>query len=481
MNPPQKPSGQHSLKPLLILLCLYTSFFFLLACRKYEVMNSNARDTAWFTNMLWNSIHGKLLFSPYNGMSFLGNHAALIFIFFIPVYWLVPSVPTMLFLQSVLIAASAIPFYLIAQRILMESRAALLVTVAYLFYPTVVTNHVCQIHMEHLALPFLLGALYFLLERRVGWFFVCSGFALLVEEHISLTVFFFGVYALVRRMGIKWAIIPMLLGLFYGVFAFKVLIPHFTGPMGYLPSHYFKSLADTPEGLIKILLTQPWRLLGQVLTFDRVLYLFQIVQPVFWITPLLAPELLLVIPSLGINLITDDSSFRVIGWHYGPTVGAMLCVAAVFGVKRLAAVLERRWRIVQAEFALALSICALCVASWPLWLNVGEYLPHRYTTTLKKAVELVPPERSVLSPISMVAHFANRAYPMHLIQFEPGEKVQDTWPQERMYRLDYVILDGNEYRFPPERVTRELVMSFYTNTNYELIMNENNVFVFRHR
>jgi len=50
-----------------------------------------------------------------------------------------------------------------------------------------------------------------------------------------------------------------------------------------------------------------------------------------------------------------------------------------------------------------------------------------------------------------------------------------------MYKLDYIILDGNERRFPKITVTRDLVMSFYTNVNYELIFNENNVLVFRRR
>jgi hypothetical protein len=57
----------------------------------------------------------------------------------------------------------------------------------------------------------------------------------------------------------------------------------------------------------------------------------------------------------------------------------------------------------------------------------------------------------------------------------------ELWPQEKMYDLDYVILDGNERRFPEEAVTRDLVMSYYTNTNYQLILNENNMFVFRRR
>ena len=159
----------------------------------------------------------------------------------------------------------------------------------------------------------------------------------------------------------------------------------------------------------------------------------------------------------------------------------MLCVAAVFGAKKLSEILERRWKIAQAQFGLTLAICAVSVSSWTLWLNIGEYLPHGYYPTLQRAAERIPPEKSVLAPLTMLAHFANRQYPFHQMQFDPNHPMSAALPREKMYEMDYVILDGNERRFPQATVTRDLVMSFYTNTNYELIFNENNVFVFRRR
>jgi hypothetical protein len=41
-----------------------------------------------------------------------------------------------------------------------------------------------------------------------------------------------------------------------------------------------------------------------------------------------------------------------------------------------------------------------------------------------------------------------------------------------------VILDANERRNTEDFVSRDLVMGFYTNVAYRLILQENNVFVF---
>jgi hypothetical protein len=177
----------------------------------------------------------------------------------------------------------------------------------------------------------------------------------------------------------------------------------------------------------------------------------------------------------------NEPAFRVIGWHYNPTAGALLCVAAVFGVRRLAFLMEQKWKWAAPQLGLAFAISAVSIASWPLWFNIEDYLTPSQGPTLQKVLTLVPRGRSVLAPVSMLGHFADRPVALHQLQFDPHHPMEDLWPREKMYQLDYIILDGNEHRFPEDIVTRDLVMSYYTNTNYELILNETNVFVFRRR
>ena len=173
--------------------------------------------------------------------------------------------------------------------------------------------------------------------------------------------------------------------------------------------------------------------------------------------------------------------FALSGGTYNPTSGGLLCVAAIYGVRRLASLAEQKWKWAPAQLGLAFSICALSIASWPLWFNIEDYFPPPEGAALQRVLTLVPPDKSVLTPLTMMAHFAGRPVALVQMQFDPAHPLSDLWPREKMYQLDYVILDGNERRFPQDNVTRDLVMSYYTNTEYELILNEANVFVFHRR
>lgn len=464
-----------------VILAVYLCLFFALAARKFAVMNSNEGDMAVTVNACWNTIHGRFFYSIYIGMSHLGVHTSFAELICVPFYWLFPSVYTLLFLQSLTLTLAGYVFYLVARQVHGDARTALLLMLGFLFYPTIVTNHVAQIHFEYWSLPYLLAAVYFFVSERFWPFMAFAFLGMTGQENLPLTVGMFGVYALVKRRHWRWSVSPIALALAYGLFVFNVVIPHFAGTRGYVVSHYFETLGNTPGELVKTVVTQPWRIIAQMCQMDRLVYLIFMLQPLLLLTPLCAWEFLLVVPSLSVNLLVNGAAFRVIGWHYNPTVGAFLCVAAVFGVKNLAGWLERHWQLVQPQLILAFGICAVSIASWPLWFNIDEYMASAYYPTLKKVLEIIPPGKSLLSPITMLAHFADRESALHQLQFDPNLPMSNLQPIEKMYTLDYIILDGNERRFPKDVVTREMLMSFYTNVNYKLILDENNVFVFGRR
>jgi uncharacterized membrane protein len=474
-----QPLSHKTLRSLLIFLALYGLGFFALAARKYNVMNSIEGDMAAIVNSFWNTVHGRFFFCLYIGMSHFGVHVTPAILVATPLYWLAPSGYTLLFMQSLVIASAGLPFFLLARSLLREERAAWLMMIAFLFYPTVVTNHVNQIHWEYWSLPYLVAAVYFFHKQSFWPFVIFALLGMTGQESLPLTVGMFGVYGAIKRRGLKWVLTPLILALVYGAIVFNIVIPHFAGARGYVVAHYFGELGKTPAELIKTCLTQPWRVIAQMWHLDRGIYLVQMLQPLLWITPLLSWEFLLVVPSLGISLLVDESAFRVIPWHYNPTSGALLCVAAIYGVRRLAMMAEQRWRWLPSQSGIAFAICVLSISSWPLWLNLGDYFAHAYTDMLKEAAAKIPPDKSVLTPVTMMAHFADRSVAVPIMQFDPNHPMSDLWPREKMYQLDYVILDANERRFPQEIVTRDLAMSFATNSNYELILNQNNVFVFR--
>ncbi len=466
-------------KSIWVFFAIYSLVFFALACRKFVAMNSNSGDTAILVNAFWHTIHGRLFYSTYMGMSHLGIHATYVMLLFVPVFALAPSAYTLFLVQTLMISVSGLVFFCLARRVTGDLRAASLMTVAYLFYPSVVTNHVNQIHFEHFALPFLMGALLCLEEKRFWGFLVCVLLAMSAVENIFITVVGIAVYALVSRRGAKWCVAPLALAMIYTAFVFHMATPHFSAGKAYFVGSYFGELGNTPGEALLTLLRRPQYFLEILTSPDRLIYLVEMLQPLLLLIPFGSWGWLVAAPSLGTNLVIPDSAFRVVAWHFNPTTGAMLCVAALLGLNQWAGWLNKKFGWTEGRIILAFGMCVLSIGSWPLWFNLEDYrYPDAYET-LEKARELVPSSKSVLAPHTMIGHFADREAAVIMQQFNPTVLRQDTWPKEKMYDLDYIILNGNERRFPLDAVSRDLVMSYYTNTNYELILNENNVFVFR--
>jgi len=115
-------------------ILFYIVFIFGAVALKYHFSLYNGLDLAIFNHTFWQTIHGNFFGSSINPPSYFGDHFAPFLILLIPFYWLIPHPLTLLFLQTLFLASSAIPLYLIAKRYL-PSRWVILVTLSWLFNP----------------------------------------------------------------------------------------------------------------------------------------------------------------------------------------------------------------------------------------------------------------------------------------------------------------------------------------------------------
>jgi len=214
-------------KPLGLLIGVYVLLFFALAYRKYEVFGADSGDYAFFDNMFWWTMRGRPFFCSEIGVTNFGMHAAYLWPLVVPAYWLVPGVPTLLFVQSLLLGAAGIPIYLIARDVVQEHGLSLILTAAFLLLPPFVSQHVNQIEEPPLIAVFILFAFYFHARQRFGLFLLFASIACLGRENVPLAVVMFGIYSLVLRRGVKWVVAPVVMGLTWFWLATFVLIPYF--------------------------------------------------------------------------------------------------------------------------------------------------------------------------------------------------------------------------------------------------------------
>ena len=75
-------------------------------------------DVGLYDQGVWLMSRFQEPYVTFMGRNLLGDHASLIMLFLIPVYWVVPGVMTLLVVQAIVVAAGTIPIYLLAKRLL---------------------------------------------------------------------------------------------------------------------------------------------------------------------------------------------------------------------------------------------------------------------------------------------------------------------------------------------------------------------------
>nr|PZN32610.1 MAG: hypothetical protein DIU80_04635 [Chloroflexota bacterium] len=327
-------------------------------------------DQIDYEQSIWNTTQGRFLeISHYRhtdhlwGMDFIPAILLLV-----PFYALFPSALTLHFFQALFMGLGALPVYAVARDRFGGSAAAGLAWAAvYLLYPSVwFVTMSAPWQPRTLAVPALLGAFYFLQRAKLAasstpgqhaarlllGFLGCLVVALTTRTDVSLVVAAFGLLAAVWRMGWRWALPPLVLGLAWFYLATNVVTPAFyhedyqprtgstedysetwpgTSPqLAYYP-HLGRSLGE----ILMTIVTRPLYVAQIVFTGPKITYVLLMLLPLA-LLPLLAPEvMLLAAPPLAMNLLSLRPFQITVREQYQALVIPGLVLAAIVGGARL--------------------------------------------------------------------------------------------------------------------------------------------------
>ena len=194
----------------------------------------------------------------------------LILIALLPLYGLVPSVYTLLFAQALVIGCGALAIYLLARHFSGSETTAVLLGMAYLFYPSIqgmnLNIFLYGFHPDNLFHTFLLFALYFFIRKRKWPGYVFATLALMCGEHLAPTVAALGLYLILRHREQRTAG-AVLLGVSIGwlLVSSALIIPHFRGTPPWYLARAISPETEPPPGI-------PWET-GLHVTLDYITYL----------------------------------------------------------------------------------------------------------------------------------------------------------------------------------------------------------------
>lgn len=457
----------------------YFLVFFWLASRKFDVCTYNQGDTAAIDYMYWSSLHGKFFWHfDLQGSTFEMHQEPLILLFW-PIYFLFPGVKTMFFITSLCITFGGLATFLVARKVLEDDLAAGFAAAAYLFYPSIASQHINQLHTSVFPVPFLMFAFYFYFVERFRWFVVFLVLACLGKENVALTAFMFFPLALVQRRHWKWIVTPAITALGSLILSFAVIRPMFASGRGYIAMENFGNLGNSMGEVVKTALTQPNKVVDAMLNGQNFQYLLFAVQAIGWVFPWFAAELMLILPDLLTNTISDNTGLKVMAWHYNMHIGSFLIIAAIISIPRIERWLGRKIGEGRYRLVLAAALCAFSLSSWWMWFNTGEYRVRPAHDALHRAFKLVPKDASLLmGPSQIMAHLSARE-----VFSTPDRLVR---VPEEMYKYNWILFDmnfttGSPYIPADQHVTLDVFNSFRTNQLYEAVFAEKNVFVLRRR
>jgi len=470
MNSFDRYTEKYGDKLIWLLIGGYVFIFGYICFLKYCSFGYFDWDFASDIIVLWNSVQGRIFYYPFLEQIIFGAHLYLIILLLIPIYAVFQHPLTLLFLQSLFLGLAAYPLYLLAKLKLNKS-FALLISLAYLLYPSVGHINLFETHFEIYEIFFLFFALYFFEKANFGKFLIFIFLAITCKENVSLVVFMFGIYALLRKRTKRWILVPSLLGIVWFFLAVKVIIPYFAKDVrlyqeGFIFSSYYRHLGNSIFDMVKTIIMHPIAVAKYAFTQRKILYLIHLFLPTGFLVFLSPAVLLITIPIFMQNLLSAAPTHAVITYQYVALLIPFIFFSLVHAFKKL---LDDKtiynYRVLLLSGFLSVSIISCIFLGGPQLHLVKHIRANRIDDLAKekdKLVKMIPKDAPVIATFQFLPKLANRydLYSMHFVS--TGFKMYTKVKYEPPANLEYALIDFNEPL---------LINSFFTERSPDNISN----------
>lgn len=431
---------------------------------RYFALGAHSEDTAYYSQILWNSLHGHFLsgnvqqarlYSP-PAANDLVLHVSPILFVFLPIYALFPHFLTILIIRDLFLIAAAWPLFLLVRE-RTGGAAGLAAVVLYLVNPVVIAQSFEAFYLLQLAPFAFFWALRAFLRDEYLSFLCWMGIAISMREDVAITFAGFGLWALAKRCRFKWWAGALGFSILWWALATLLIQPvfggwHSAGFQGALAGGH-----QGPLGTYKAMLTNPtW--LWNALREGGLIYLYQVLRSVAFV-PLLGVEGLIVVPNFLAILFLG----RVLYSSTDPIshLALLPACAAIAATIAIVVHLARKYSWDARVFAIIMlllfpSASLLDGAKNAAQARLETYTVHNDAPALREALTRIPPTASVAAPNYALPALSKRLTLFYL-QYLRGSTVGTESKSEEIQsrekgrwfgvypnpRPDYILLDDN--------------------------------------
>ncbi len=390
--------------PVTALVVAYAVRFSLLSVSVYDGYGSPPYDMALFDQGIWLLSRFHAPFVTVMGRNLFGDHTAFILALAVPLYWVYPHAQALLVLQSCLLAAAAVPIYLLARRLIGSTVLATALAAAYLLNPALQHGNLEQFHPEAFLVPAISVAVWAAVEWRPRLLAGAVVAALLCKQDTALLVIPLGLWVAWRRS--RWGgLVIVAAAAAWMAVAFDVIINALLGTTSFNSTRIPFGGAG---GFVRAIISRPGQVWAYVRGSGRPFYLWQMATSVGW-GFLISPEIAAIATLTFLeNELADFVYMHQILYHYSLPLVPVLAAGTVWAIGRLAT--ARRRRVATG----VVTSCALvaCV----LW-GLAPFSEHTYphlspsnpeVASINGALDALPPHAVVSAYYPYVAHIDHR-------------------------------------------------------------------------
>ena len=346
------PKGFTSLHKHAIILGIFVIIYFLYfttaSFLRYDNFYTGRFDLGNMDQAVWNTTQGRIFQTNGQDGEIISRHAVhadFILILLAPFYFIWEHPKTLLLIQTSILALGAVFVYAISKNVLKNKNLSLVFVFLYLFNPAMQYTNLYDFHAVTLATTFLLGAFYFLYQKRYFLFLLFALLAALTKEQIWIIIALFGLYTIFRSRIKTLSTIrlskPQILGIATFIVSlgiFYLLIWHVIPQAregGHFALSYYSDFGESPTNIIKNIFLSPQKTLGTFFQKEQSDYLTQLFLPLGFFSLLSPLYLVFTAPDLLINLLSSNDNLHQIYYQYSAAITPFIFISAIYGTRRL--------------------------------------------------------------------------------------------------------------------------------------------------
>ena len=333
---------------LLAGIALWVAWMSYLSYGRWYVMLSSMGDLGLYDSAAYNTAYGAFMTTTsYRIENIWQEHFAPIILVLTGYYYFDDGFLFIYVWQSLSVALTTVPLYLIARDSLESRWAALLIGLAYLANGKLQMAALFDYHPSaHIGL-FALSAFYAAMRHRWGYYFLFAALLLTCREDTAFILFTIGLYLAIFKKEWRWGSATCIVAVAYFIFLMKVSFPYFRdlslekmGTQAYYFTLSYAWLGETPVEIIKNFIADPIGIMGKILDPVRS-HAWYTLAAQFAFLPFFSLGGLIILAPTSLSLLLNDHQFRhTLQWHYPFMLIPLWALAFTLGASNI-----RSWAI----------------------------------------------------------------------------------------------------------------------------------------